>query len=221
MKQLNVFEKQMLIYRIDNLKNLSNKDFMVSFAGIVNDFDLLQKEDIENLHKYVLSVVYPGFDHADRNKLIKEQNERIHEGNPEARELLMKYREELERLTVPVRTSFIVEEPEQNLYPFTQIALLEAIVKLCSDERSHGCTVTTHSPFILNYLNVLIERYNKNIPDQVKLNPEELCVYSVSEGRLSDLMQVNTKTGEESVNAEDLVEAMRAMYQEYREIKMK
>ena len=42
----------MLIYRIDNLKNLSNKDFMVSFAGIVNDFDLLQKKDIENLQDH-------------------------------------------------------------------------------------------------------------------------------------------------------------------------
>ena len=52
MKQLNEFEKQMLIYRIDNLKNLSNKDFMVSFAGIVNDFDLLQKEDMENLQDH-------------------------------------------------------------------------------------------------------------------------------------------------------------------------
>ena len=171
--------------------------------------------------KYVLSVVYPGFDPKKRGELIKEQNDRIHEGNPEARALLEKYREELERLTVPVRTSFIVEEPEQNLYPFTQIDLLEAIVKLCSGERGHGCTITTHSPFILNYLNVLIERFNKNIPDQVKLNPDELCVYSVNDGRLSDLMQVNAKTGEKSVNAEDLVEAMRAMYQEYREIKMK
>ena len=173
------------------------------------------------IDKYVLSVVYPGFDPKKRSELIKEQNDRIHEGNSEARALLEKYREELERLTVPVRTSFIVEEPEQNLYPFTQIDLLEAIVGLCSNERGHGCTITTHSPFILNYLNVLIERFNKKIPDQVKLNPEELGVYSVSEGRLTDLMQQNAKTGEKSVNAEDLVEAMRAMYQEYREIKMK
>lgn len=52
MKQLNEFEKQMLLYRIDNLKNLSNKDFMVSFAGIVNDFDLLQKEDLDNLQNH-------------------------------------------------------------------------------------------------------------------------------------------------------------------------
>ena len=31
MKTLNDFEKQMLIYRINNLVNLGNKDFMVSF----------------------------------------------------------------------------------------------------------------------------------------------------------------------------------------------
>lgn len=184
------------------------------------DFDakarLIQKRVVD---KYVLSVAYPGFKPSDRNNLIKEQNELIHEGNPEARELLIRYREELERLTVPVHTSFIVEEPEQNLYPFTQIDSLEAIVKLCSDERGHCCTITTHSPFILNYLNVLIERYNKNIQDQVKLDPEELGVYSISDGRLTDLMQKNAKTGEKSVNAEDLVEAMRVMYQQYREIK--
>ena len=52
MKQLNEFEKQMLIYRINNLKNLSNKDFMVSFAGIINDFDFLQEKDIINLQNH-------------------------------------------------------------------------------------------------------------------------------------------------------------------------
>ncbi len=52
MKQLNEFERQMLLYRIDNLDNLSNKDFMVSFAGIVNDFDILQKEDYKNLQDH-------------------------------------------------------------------------------------------------------------------------------------------------------------------------
>lgn len=171
------------------------------------------------LDKYVLNVAYPGFDPSERAKLVKEQNDLLHEGNPKAGELLRSYRIELDRLTVPVRTSFIVEEPEQNLYPFTQIDLLETIVMLCSDERAHGCTITTHSPYILNYLNVLIERYKKNIPDHVNMNPEELGVYSTSNGRLTDMMQVNAKTGERSVNAEDLVEAMRAMYQEYREIK--
>lgn len=52
MQQLNDFEKQMLIYRIDNLKNLSNKDFMVAFAGLVNDYNLIQKEDFEHLQDH-------------------------------------------------------------------------------------------------------------------------------------------------------------------------
>jgi len=52
MKTFNDFEKQMLIYRIDNLVNLGNKDFMVSFASIVNDYDLLQKDDYVNLQNH-------------------------------------------------------------------------------------------------------------------------------------------------------------------------
>lgn len=54
---------------------------------------------------------------------------------------------------------------------------------------------------------------------KVALNPEELGVFSTDEGKLTDMMQMNAKTGEYSVNADDLVEAMRAMYQEYRDIK--
>ena len=173
------------------------------------------------IDKYVLSVAYPGFNPADRSRLIKEQNERIHEGNPSARQLLERYRKELERLSVPVRTSFIVEEPEQNLFPFTQMALTDAIVKLCSSERKHRCTITTHSPFILNYLNVMIARYYKGIEGRAVLNPEELGVFATGDGRLTDLIQLNEKTGQMSVNAEDLVEAMRYMYTEYREMKEK
>lgn len=52
MKQLNDFEKQILNYRIDNLKHLNNKDFMVAFAGLVNDYDLITNEDFENLQNH-------------------------------------------------------------------------------------------------------------------------------------------------------------------------
>lgn len=52
MKHLNDFEKKMLIYRINNLKNLGNKEFMVAFAGLVNDYDLIQKDDLDNLQNH-------------------------------------------------------------------------------------------------------------------------------------------------------------------------
>ena len=92
-------------------------------------------------------------------------------------------------------------------------------MSLCKKRRDHGCTITTHSPFILNYLNVLIVRHYKQVAEKVGLDPNELGVYATADGRLSDLMQQNANTGEYSVNAEELVEAMRYMYTEYREMK--
>ena len=166
-----------------------------------------------------LSQYKPDFKEDEVSSLIAQFNEALRRGEPKVQKIFEEYDQALDRLSIPNRTTFIIEEPEQNLYPFTQIALLEATLKLCSSEHKHGCTITTHSPFILNYLNVLIARYYKNIENKVVLNPEELSVFSTDEGVLTDMMQKNTKTGEYSVKADDLVEAMRTMYQEYRDIK--
>ena len=166
-----------------------------------------------------LSQYKPGFREEEVAQLVNQFNEALHRGDKRADEIFKSYEEACNRLLIPNRTTFIIEEPEQNLYPFTQVALVDAIIKLCSNGRMHGCTITTHSPFVLNYLNVLIARYYKQISDVVRLNPSELSVFGTNDGRLSDLMQLNTKTGEYSVNAEDLVEAMRYMYTEYRQMK--
>ena len=151
--------------------------------------------------------------------LVSQFNADLRKGEPKALNIFEEYEQALDRLIIPNRTTFIIEEPEQNLYPNTQVALLEAILSLCKKRRDHGCTITTHSPFILNYLNVLIVRHYKQVAEKVGLDPNELGVYATADGRLSDLMQQNANTGEYSVNAEELVEAMRYMYTEYREMK--
>lgn len=166
-----------------------------------------------------LSQYKPDFKEEEVAQLVKQFNEALHRNDKRAEEIFRSYEEACDRLLIPNRTTFIIEEPEQNLYPFTQVALIEAVIKLCSNGRKHGCTITTHSPFVLNYLNVLIARYYKNVADAVKLDPMELGVFGTNDGRLSDLMQYNPKTGENSVNAEDLVEAMRDMYTQYRQIR--
>ena len=169
----------------------------------------------------VMSQYKPGFKEEEVAELVARFNEDLRRGDSRVLKIFEAYERAINRLTVPNRTTFIIEEPEQNLYPFTQVALLEAALMLCSSGgRAHGCTITTHSPFVLNFLNVLIARYYKNVIGKVVLNPDELSVFSTDEGKLTDMMQKNVKTGEYSVNADDLVEAMRAMYQEYRDIKM-
>lgn len=169
----------------------------------------------------VMSQYKPGFKEEEVAELVARFNDELQREDPHVLKIFDAYERAINRLTIPNRTTFIIEEPEQNLYPFTQVALLEAALMLCcSGGRAHGCTITTHSPFVLNFLNVLIARYYKNVVDKVVLNPDELSVFSTDEGKLTDMMQKNAKTGEYSVNADDLVEAMRAMYEEYRDIKM-
>lgn len=173
------------------------------------------------VREVAMSLYKPGFKEEEVESLVAQFNDELHKGVKRVLDIYNEYDKACDRLLIPNRTTFIIEEPEQNLYPFTQVALLEDIVRLCSNGRAHGCTITTHSPFILNYLNVLITRYYKNVPDTVHLNPSELGVFSTGDGRLTDLMQVNAKTGEISVNADDLVEVMRCMYSEYRQMKEK
>lgn len=166
------------------------------------------------IDKYVLNVAYPGFNPVDRSKLIKKQNDLIHEGNPEARELLNKYREELERLTVPVRTAYIVEEPEQNLYPSTQRGLLNFIVASCNGERAHSLTITTHSPYIINQLNLLLKAADRNeVVNGAAINFYEMNVYAVQDGEIRDLKVQND--GIHLIDTAKLSEDITEIYEQY------
>lgn len=166
----------------------------------------------------VLEQLYPHFDPTRRGELIKEVNEHIRAKEPEYVNLFHSYQTALHQLTVPASTVFIIEEPEQNLFPYTQLEIIETMVKLCTGARNHGFTVTTHSPYIINLLNILIARYYKGA-EETRIDPEELNVFSVQDGRLINQMQFNSATEHSSVNVDELTEAMQAMYNEYRELK--
>ncbi|MWV55325.1 MULTISPECIES: AAA family ATPase [Chlorobiaceae] len=75
--------------------------------------------------------------------------------------------EEQRRLALSVlsskfnKTSFvnIVEEPEQNLYPFSQWKLLESLLEFNNRNSANRLILTTHSPYIINYLSIIIQGY--------------------------------------------------------------
>lgn len=145
----------------------------------------------------------------------------LHMGDPSCRAIHQKYSKALQRMVIPDRTTFIIEEPEQNLYPFAQIDLLQNAVGLCNGERKHGFTITTHSPYILNYLNVLIMRNARLVTDYPSIDVNDMSVYAMQNGNVLDLIQTNVATGIKTVNAEWLNEAMREMYGEYKDLKAK
>jgi len=70
-----------------------------------------------------------------------------------AKELILQCYEIILNLDRTFFTQFIIEEPEQNLFPETQRDLMYHLLQLITGERDHNLTITTHSPYILYALN--------------------------------------------------------------------
>ena len=90
--------------------------------------------------------------------------------------------------------SFIVEELELNLYPTAQQGLLNWLVEKCT-KGENDLTITTHSPYILSHLNLLLYAYQVAekhpdrkeavaaiIPEASWINPKEFACYHVGGG---------------------------------------
>lgn len=90
-------------------------------------------------------------------------------------------------------TQFIIEEPEQNLFPKTQMDLLYQLISEINHGRNHRLVITTHSPYILYALNncllayLVKDKIDKEIADTVEslqyaLNPKDVSVWSIKDG---------------------------------------
>ncbi len=170
------------------------------------------------IDRLVIERLYPGFQKSDRPSLLREINDKLAEYESDYIAAMTHFDQKYKQITTPVATRFIVEEPEQNLFPYTQIQLVEYLLQICKGGRVHSMTVTTHSPYIVNALNVLLLRHYKD-NDKLGIDPDDLSVYSVQDGFVLDQVKENTKTGYRSVNVDDLFDAMNQMYTEYRELK--
>ena len=71
--------------------------------------------------------------------------------------------------------------------------------------------VATHSPYIINHLNVLLRR-KEPAP---RIAAEDIGAYLVAEGALQNLMARDADTGEWVVDTADLSEPMEDIYNEY------
>lgn len=109
--------------------------------------------------------------------------------------------------------SYVIEEPECNLYPSNQLRLMDVILEYIKRKRS-TLTITTHSPYIINYLNVLIKRHGKGGGNG--LDPNLMTAYYVTEeGEVTSLMAKDNGSDELLVNTMDLSETMNDIYSEF------
>lgn len=119
----------------------------------------------------------------------------------------------------PTRVQVMVEEPELSLYPDAQCELLNQMVQIAYADKKEGrelyLSIATHSPYILNQINVLMRRFKK---EGVGLDCNKVAVYRVNDGVTTSLMATNNITGEKVVNTMDLSETMNSIYEAYKQL---
>lgn len=110
------------------------------------------------------------------------------------------FNDELKRIAISVlskkfnKTSFIniVEEPEQNLFPTSQRDMLYSLLKINDEMPANKLIITTHSPYLVNYISVAVEAGNiqneankeqigKIIPISALVKSDDLAIYELDE----------------------------------------
>lgn len=113
--------------------------------------------------------------------------------NPEVRQALLR---QLSIRRKPVCFINIVEEPELNLFPKSQKELLFSLVQYANRDEGNKLIITTHSPYLINYLTLAVKAFNVKqsltdsaaiekvaaiVPIASSVNPNDLIIYQLNE----------------------------------------
>lgn len=111
---------------------------------------------------------------------------------------------------------FFIEEPELSLFPAAQCSLINLLVSQCqSSENNITLSVATHSPYIINHLNLLMKAHDKKVTiEDASLSYDNLSIYKIEKGNLIDLKVKNAHL----INTDLLSDQIDSIYNLYDEI---
>ena len=118
--------------------------------------------------------------------------------------------------------SVFIEEPELSLYPSAQRRLINRLAKDCFPlgkelDRQVQLAFATHSPYIVNHLNLLIKAFDKadtRFTSGAGISYDQLGVWKIDNGRLHDLKATN----QHFIDVMDLSEDINEIYDNYNTI---
>lgn len=110
------------------------------------------------------------------------------------------YTTTLNNLFKTANSQFIIEEPEQNLFPQTQRDLVYYFLQNCLKREGNRLTLTTHSPYVLYALNncmmagLVSDKMEANELNELKcnqsnINPVDVSIYEIREGVVRGTIQ--------------------------------
>ena len=136
-------------------------------------------------------------------------------------DLLTKFTPGINRNKLGKYVHIHIEEVELSLAPEDQRAfmsnLVEEVFHKNKKDRKLGLMVSTHSPYIVNHLNVLLRAgyFEKAREYYPFLEKDDIAVYRVNEGKIISLMATDNDTGEYVINALDMSDTMERIFEEY------
>ena len=110
-----------------------------------------------------------------------------------------------------------IEEPELSLFPDAQCRMIDELVYTAThakDDRKVNIMFATHSPYILNYLNIML---NQNKEGRAKLSRDNTAIYRIYDGCIMNLLVKDDK-GHDVVDTFDLTEMMTSIFNEYKKL---
>ncbi len=105
-------------------------------------------------------------------------------------------------------SGFVIEEPEQNLFPETQKDLVYYLLdRICNTEHKHNLTITTHSPYILYAINncIMADLLKDKIDDEEKdnldcwrsrISNQEISIYEIEDGLIKNIQNEDGLIGD-------------------------
>lgn len=136
-------------------------------------------------------------------------------------DLLTKFTPEINQSELEKHVHIHIEEAELSLDPEAQRGLINSIVSEAfhknDADRKLGLMLATHSPYIVNHLNVLLRAgyFKKARENYPFLEKDDIAVYRVGEGTLTSLMATDNDTEEYVINTYDLSDTMEEIFNEY------
>ena len=136
----------------------------------------------------------------DRQDLTNSFNEKLHEKEEKAVKYFDEYKTISNSLFKTTNSQFIIEEPEQNLFPEAQRDLVYYFLQKCLNIEENRLTLTTHSPYVLYALNNCMmaglvrdkmeeNELSKLKCNQSKINPIDISIYEIREGVVRGTIQ--------------------------------
>lgn len=126
--------------------------------------------------------------------------------------LTEKYHPGIEVGDLPKYIHIHAEEPELSLDPQSQRKLVDQLCDIIfrnhSKDRHMNLLMATHSPYVVNQLNLVIKR-------EVNLCSNNIAVYHLHEGKLNDLVMSDVESGDRFIDSSALSEPITDIYEEY------